>query len=451
MEQQLVRDRLLTTKRYLIHYVLGIALISLIYKLITHMPIHIMTTMTETYIIISWLFFNLILFAKKYGVTDHDIALTHEIDKWSSFSFYIIMFGAMFVLLFSKLFLTAYDFTSTYTLITSMTLGGFIISEYAAKKGQTSINQPFIDLDSRSYRNKVINLIGRLWLIALGYGVLMSSLSLTVKTPWEVVVNLWIFIFVMTIGISIQYFFLSIYEKIDYEEKEQGIKYMTEKVMLLIMPVIFFWIINQIIVLISSMLYLNGHVNNMPIMDRILFIMNDYHLDFALIIFIVFLLIIKYLRKLGVIHKIFQMVGYVVIVLSLLLNVMSVGNTYQNLNHTATNGEIFLDIFYYGSMIVNLMLFGLSIWLAVMLKKIRFPRLWMFVLIALIFPLVDLFILLFVNITGSYLMNYLVWFRSNIVYLIQYSALGVLSCLLLDRSTHTSYMKQGVDQSDTSI
>ncbi len=452
MEQHLTFDPFYQAKRVLIHYFLGLSLISLGDKILTHTPIHIMTTMTETFIIISWIFFNVILFVKRYGDTDHEYAQKNETVKWTNISFYIIVFGALFVLLFSKLFLPVYEYTTTYTLITSITLGGLILIEFVLHKAGQHLNESFIKMDHRAYRNKVINNIGRLWLIAIGYGILMSSLSMTVKTSWEVLINIWIYLFVIFVALSTQYYFLSLYEQIDNEEHKDGTThFISEKVMLFAMPVIFFWILNQVFILIKSMIYLRYFITNLPIIDHIISMMNDFHLDFAILTSLVFLLIFSHLKKLGFKKHQFYLWGMIVIAISFLLNVFDVIYTYHVSNALITENDIWIEILHYGSMTINILFMLLSIWVFIYIKHIKYPRSWMFVSIALLFPLIDLFNVFYLNITGSYLMNYLVWFRSNIVYLIQYSILGVLTCLLFAGSIHKTYRNRGDDLNDSSI
>ncbi len=425
-------------KRKVLYYIFGLAIVSLIIKYTSGTGIRIRSSMAEIYVIVLSIFFISTLCCRTLGIPEKDPHIKVEQSKWIHIGFHVIIWGMLGFHFISFLFNPIISITESFSYFSFFTLTGFIIAEVIIKKHHSYINYNIIETDRKNYFKAVLFQISRLWFIALGYAVLVFSLSLTLDVLAIDVINIWMIIMIIFIWISIQYLFLSIYERIDYEEKGQQKEevpfYLTKKTMLFGMSLIIFAVLQQVVTLLNICFYVNNHYQYYQGLNNLSQFFTLWWYDFAVVGILFGYTIYSHLKKIPFKKPTFIKIILVVIWLQLIYRVLNSSvlvYQYQIIN--AFNLQSFnqiSDIMYLVGIIVNILLLVSAIIFYPFMHKNHFPAL-KTTLIIFILPFAYIIAVeFFYPLTGT---PEMISIKMHIILLIQYALMGILSCFVFNK------------------
>ncbi|MFH2117447.1 MAG: hypothetical protein ABII85_05295 [Bacillota bacterium] len=288
MKNERLASNLNVTKRNILFYLMLLAVVSLIVKSVSHISINLTTCMMEIYVLVLTLIIFVIQASKEIGVPVKDENIFKERYLIIKIGFYLVLWGGIGVHFISNLLNDQTLVIDTNSFTSLAILLGFIILILSSKKHGFYLNYKSIQKEIKPYYLAVLKGIGKLWLVAIGYATVIYSLSLSQSIAFEKVSGVWASILLSVILFSLQYFLFSVYEKIDYDEKnnldEMKTKpFLSGKVILLGLPVIGYAIIFSLVMFFFWYSRSIGNQQNEMFYEALMKLLIIWRLDFSII------------------------------------------------------------------------------------------------------------------------------------------------------------------------
>lgn len=381
-------------RRNIIIYMMIYAFGALAFKMLNQIPINLKTSTMEIYILMMSLIIFTIQVGRMIGTPVKDEKSITDRYMINRIGFHAILWGGILMHFVSNLIYNIWMETISNSFISIVILLGFSVAILSAKYKGIYINQKWIDKDIKPYYTKISKNIGKLWLVAIGYATVIYSLSLTLTIPLTIVTVVWSYILLSIILFSILYLMFSIYEKIDYDEKnlleqKQQRSFLSKKVILLGLPVIGYAIITSGISFLYWQSRLSGNIRLEQALSSINELLLIWLIDFAVVGLLLSLVVYHSLKSLPnlkpKLFKYFPIMIWIYFGYALAVSILRIYMSLYPGSMSINTIQTFGDVTSYISFAIALIILFMHIYMYPYLKNNHFPAAKIFLIVP-VFP-----------------------------------------------------------------
>ncbi len=399
MKNEVFDSKINKMKRNIIVYLIGLALISLAFKMINDVKIDLVSGMMEFYILATSLLVFTIQICRIIGVPAKDEKMIRERNIINHFGFYIVLLGGIGVHFISNLMYQGQLLLERNSFISLAILLGFIVAIFSARKQGFYLNYKHIEKPMKDYFKSVLWTLGKLALVAVGYATVIYSLSLSLAISFDKIILILGSILLSLIFFSIEYLMFSIYEKLDYDEKvlyakEHITTFLSKKIILIGLPIIGFGIIRTAVYFLISRFENLGNIFVLQQLNVLLRLLDVWHIDFIILGLILSYTIYRSIKLLPVekprLFKYFPILIWITFAYGLvkygyttLINLLIPGNQ-SYLADSISNISSYIFI---GTLVLALLLY---IYMYPFLKKNNFPAIKILLLLPILLLVTEL-------------------------------------------------------------